>query len=98
MLVKTLDKLDRGSKGEILSITDTCERSHCLRRMGLREGVVVEVVSNHDPVMLRFDGCCIAVGREMLGEVTICRCGCKKEDARAQTAARQRAARRGTHS
>jgi len=80
MVVATLDMLDTGSRGEVLSICG-CRESACrLRRMGLREGVVVEVMSSHDPVMLRFEGCRLAVGREMLRGVTICRCGCEKED------------------
>jgi Fe2+ transport system protein FeoA len=96
MLVKSLDKLDRGSSGEVLSICDDpqgCSRR--LRRMGLREGVIVEVMNSDSPAMLRFDGCKVAVCRSMLRGVMICRCGCEKEDARSQAAAQVRRRRRG---
>jgi len=96
MIVKTLDQLDRGSRGEVLALSDRCDRSSRLRRLGIREGVVVEVMSDHDPVMIRVEGSCVAVGREMLREVTICRCGCEKEDSASQReAAKRRAAGRG---
>jgi len=91
MLVKTLDKLDRGNRGEVLAICDEpagCSRR--LRRMGLREGVVVEVMNSASPVMLRFDGCKVAICRSMLRGVTICRCGCDKEDGASQAAAVRR--------
>ncbi len=95
MLVKTLDTLDRGSRGEILAIADdSAGSSRRLRRMGIREGVVIEVMSDHTPVMLRFDSCTVAVCRSMLRGVTICRCGCEKEDARSQAGAKARRRRR----
>ena len=84
MRVKTLDLLGRGSRGEILAVADGCDKANCLRRMGLREGAIVEVMSSHDPVLLRCDGCTLAIGRSLLQSVTICRCGCEKEDARSQ--------------
>lgn len=83
MLVKTLDQLDRGSRGEVLAICDDaggCSRR--LRRMGLREGMVVEVMSDHNPVMLRFEGCNLAVCRSLLHCVTIGRCCCDNEDSK----------------
>ncbi|MGI9015187.1 MAG: FeoA family protein [Phycisphaerales bacterium] len=82
--VKTLDLLPRGSRGEVLAVDNGCSRANCLRRMGLREGSIVEVMSSHDPVLLRCDGCMLAVNREVLSSVTICRCGCEKEEAAAQ--------------
>lgn len=88
MRVATLDTLHSGSRGEIVAINDNGGDSSRLRRVGLREGIVVEVMSSHDPVMLRFDGCCVAVGRDMLSDITICRCGCRNEDFRSRLAAR----------
>jgi Fe2+ transport system protein FeoA len=67
-MVSTLDRLVRGARGRILSIAEDGECCCRLRRMGLREGVEVEVVSDEtrDPVMIRFEGCCLALRRCML--------------------------------
>ncbi|MCL4211115.1 MAG: ferrous iron transport protein A [Phycisphaeraceae bacterium] len=98
MQVSTLDTLSRGARGEILAVGDRSGSAGRLRCMGLREGVVVEVMADCDPTMLRVEGCCLAVGRELLRDVTICRCGCEKEDAASQALARSLGAkRRGPH-
>lgn len=85
MRVSTLDILQRGSRGEILAVSDTAGRGARLRRVGIREGAIIEVMSDHDPVLLRLEGCSVAVGRELLAAVTICRCGCEKEDPASQS-------------
>jgi Fe2+ transport system protein FeoA len=72
-MVRTLDNLTRGIRGQVLGIEDEPDCANCLRRMGLREGVEVEVLAGHDPVMLRVDGCCMAFRRGMLRGVTVCR-------------------------
>ena len=89
MRVATLDTLKSGSMGEILAISDRCGRSASLRRVGLREGAIVEVLGHCDPAILRIDGSCLAVQRDMLCEVTVCRCGCEKEDPASQAAGRR---------
>ncbi len=68
MVVATLDTFGKGAFGQVLNIVGDGECCCRLRRMGLREGVKVEVISNgdHDPVMIRFDGCCLAIRRCML--------------------------------
>ncbi len=72
-MVSTLDAMQRGSRGTVVSLCDDSDCGCCLRRYGLREGVTVEVVSNSDPVMIRFDGCCLALRRCLLKGV-VCDC------------------------
>ena len=72
-MVETLDNLRQGHRGTVVSLSDDQGCGCCLRRYGLREGITVEVVSNSDPVMIRFDGCCLALRRCMLKGVR-CRC------------------------
>lgn len=74
-MVATLDQFKRGMKGRILHIADMppCDEPECrccLRRLGLREGLTVEVVNDYDPVMIRFDGCCLALRRHLLRTIT----------------------------
>ena len=74
-MVHTLDTLRRGTQARIISIDADPDSVRSLRRMGLREGLTVEVMSHHDPMMIRFDGCCLALRRGMLEAVTAYDCG-----------------------
>ncbi len=76
MVVATLDTFAKGVCGRVLSIAEDGESCCRLRRMGLREGVNVEIMSDqgHDPVMIRFEGCCLAVRRSMLRSVVVQQC------------------------
>jgi Fe2+ transport system protein FeoA len=77
MPVNTLDTFGEGATGQILSISDpedgTC---CCLRRMGLREGLTVEVINGNDPVLIRFEGCCLALRRCLLRNIVCEQRGC----------------------
>ncbi len=79
-MVATLDSFTRGQKCRILSMPErpACGehgRHCCLRRMGLREGVTVEVVNDYDPVIIRFEGCCLALQRHLLAGIMASPCG-----------------------
>jgi hypothetical protein len=51
--------------------------------MGLREGVTVEVVNDYDPVIIRFEGCCLALQRHLLAGIMASPCGDEPLDAAA---------------
>ncbi|MBI1368601.1 MAG: hypothetical protein GC162_08085 [Planctomycetes bacterium] len=74
-MLDSLQTAKRGTRGQILCMASEPQCARDLRRMGLREGTIVEVMTNHDPVMIRFDGCCLALSRSALAGVKICHCG-----------------------
>ncbi len=52
---------------------DSHEHTRALRRLGFREGAMVEMLSGHDPVLVRCENSCLAIGRCMLTGVSIIR-------------------------
>jgi len=73
-MVTTLDAIEHGRRCEILSIAGEPDCERCLRRVGLREGATVEVLSGQDPIMVRCEGCCVALRRCMLRGVAVWSC------------------------
>lgn len=63
-----------GSCGIVGAIDEASPFGRRLREMGIREGEEFEWVSGEDPVLLRCGGSRLAVCREMLGAVWVCRC------------------------
>lgn len=63
-----------GFCGVVGAIDDASPFCRRLRELGIREGEEVEWVSGHDPVLLRCGASRLAVCREMLHAVFVCRC------------------------
>lgn len=68
----SLEESPRRVSNRVVSLDDTSEWAVHLRRVGFHEGVEVEVLSGHDPVMVRCQNGCIALRRCMLGCVRVC--------------------------
>lgn len=63
-----------GFCGIVGAIDEASPFGRRLRELGIREGEEFEWVSGEDPVLLRCGGSRLAVCREMLGAVLVCRC------------------------
>ncbi len=63
-----------GFCGIVGAIDEASPFGRRLREMGIREGESFEWVSGEDPVLLRCGSSRLAVCREMLGAVLVCRC------------------------
>ena len=70
MQVVPLDSLATGTAARIVALDDTHEDARALRRLGFREGIVIELLSGRDPVLIRCGGACVAIGRRMLAGVS----------------------------
>ena len=68
----SLEESPRRVSNRVVSLDDDSEWAAHLRRVGFHEGVEVEVLSGHDPVMVRCQNGCIALRRCMLGCVRVC--------------------------
>lgn|GEM_PF-3497778 len=71
-MITPLHVLPSGSQGVICQLDDAHPATCKLRRLGLHEGVLVEMVSGHDPVILRCHRTRIAVKRDHLTGVRVC--------------------------
>ena len=68
----SLEESPRRVSNRVVSLDDSSEWAEHLRRVGFHEGMEVEVLSGHDPVMVRCQNGCIALRRCMLGCVRVC--------------------------
>lgn len=68
----SLAKSPRHVSNRVVSLDDSSEWAEHLRRVGFHEGAEVEVLSGHDPVMVRCQNGCVALRRCMLGCVMVC--------------------------
>jgi Fe2+ transport system protein FeoA len=68
----SLAKSPRRVSKRVVSLDDDSEWAGHLRRIGFHEGAEVEVLSGHDPVMVRCQQGCVALRRCMLGCVQVC--------------------------
>ncbi len=75
-MLGSLDTLRTGSRAQVLCFNGDVSCTQSLRRVGFREGIEVEILSNHDPVMVRIEGCCIALRRDLLRGVMTVACPC----------------------
>ncbi len=66
-----LDRLAKGQSGLVCAVDDSHLHARALRRMGLRVGARIEVLSAADPVLIRCEGSCLAIGRCMLQGISI---------------------------
>ncbi len=66
-----LNTVPAGTQGVVFAIDDHHAHTKALRRLGLHEGALVEVVSGIDPVILRCHQSKFAVRRESLAAVQI---------------------------
>ena len=66
-----LNSVPAGTRGIVLAIDDSHAHTKELRRLGLHEGVLVEVLSGVDPVILKCQHSKFAVRRESLAAVQI---------------------------
>ena len=72
MIMSTyLDSAPVGSQGIVLALDDKHSHTKELRRLGLHEGVLVEVLSGVDPVILKCQHGKFAVRRESLAAVQV---------------------------
>tara|TARA_B110000305_G_C19044651_1_gene449821 strand:+ start:190 stop:504 length:315 start_codon:yes stop_codon:yes gene_type:complete len=60
-----------GKFGLICSMGNHCNCGADLRKMGLREGLEIEVLSEKNPMMLRFDNTKLAICKEMVRDVFV---------------------------
>lgn len=79
-MVGSLDTLASGARAQVVCFHGDHSCTQSLRRIGFREGVEVEVLSSHDPVMVRIDGCCIALRRDLLRGVMTVACPFGRSD------------------
>lgn len=63
-----------GFRGVVGAIDEASPFGCRLREMGVREGEELEWVSGEDPVLLKCGGSRLAVCREMLAAIFVCRC------------------------
>lgn len=75
-MVGSLDTLRTGTRAQVICFNGEQSCTQSLRRIGFREGVEVEILSSHDPVMVRVDGCCVALSRDLLRGVMTVTCPC----------------------
>ncbi|HMP73169.1 MAG TPA: FeoA family protein [Kiritimatiellia bacterium] len=66
-----LDSLPAGHTATVLHLDSTHEAAPLLRRIGCCEGACVEILTSHDPCLLRCDGTCIALHRHLLKAVCV---------------------------
>ncbi len=67
----TLDRLPEGSHGLVLGIDEDHESACTLRRLGFNEGANIEVIRHANMSMIRCDGACIALHRQLLRAVCV---------------------------
>jgi Fe2+ transport system protein FeoA len=66
-----LSTVDCGSKGVVIAMDDRLPFTKQLRRLGIHEGMPIEVLHGSDPVIVLCQRSKIAVSRESLSAVTI---------------------------
>lgn len=66
-----LDCVPAGQQATVLHVDPHHESAHQLRRLGCCEGACIEVLHGHDPCMIRCDGACIALQRDLLKAVCV---------------------------
>ncbi|MCR4400540.1 MAG: FeoA family protein [Syntrophomonadaceae bacterium] len=70
----TLDRVPTGGRAEVLDVRGGWSGHRRLMGLGIRPGAVLEVVSRHPlrgPIVVRLNGCQIALGRGLAHRVLV---------------------------